>query len=96
MAIAALVLYTMWFLLAFGLRTIVQVRRTGDTGWRAGRLPGRTGSVEWWAGSTRSQVVLTGPVGRCVTTLWWFRPYRIFHRCEIAGQRHNFMLGPIV
>ena len=49
MAIAALVLYVVWFLLAFGLRTIVQIRRTGDTGWRAGGLPGRTGSVEWWA-----------------------------------------------
>ena len=50
MAIAALGLYLVWFLLAFGLRTIMQVRRTGDTGWRARGLPGRPGSVEWWAG----------------------------------------------
>ena len=49
MAIAALGLYLMWFLLAFGLRTLMQVRRTGDTGWRARGLPGRAGSVEWWA-----------------------------------------------
>ena len=50
MAVAALGLYALWFMLAFGLRTIVQVRRTGDTGWRASRLPGATGSLEWWAG----------------------------------------------
>jgi hypothetical protein len=46
--------------------------------------------------STRSQVVFTGPVGRCVTTFSWFQPYRTLCRRETAGQRHNFMLGPIV
>ena len=50
MAVAALGLYLLWFLLAFGLRTLMQVRRTGDTGWRASGLPGRPGSVEWCAG----------------------------------------------
>ena len=34
MAVAALVLYVVWFLLAFGVRTVVQVRRTGDSGLR--------------------------------------------------------------
>ena len=60
MAIAALALYVVWFLLAFGLRTIVQVRHTGDTGWRANRLPGRTGSVEWWAGLLFVVALLVG------------------------------------
>ena len=41
MPIAALGLYVVWFLLAVGLRTIMQVRRTGDTGWRTGGLPGK-------------------------------------------------------
>jgi protein-S-isoprenylcysteine O-methyltransferase Ste14 len=50
MAVAAIVLYAVWFLLAFGLRTILQLRRTGDSGWRAGGLPGHAGSTEWWAG----------------------------------------------
>jgi len=50
MAVAALVLYLVWFLLAFGVRTILQLRRTRDSGWRASGLPGRAGSVEWWAG----------------------------------------------
>lgn len=60
MAAAALVLYAVWFLLAFGLRTIVQVRRTGDTGWRASRLPGETGSLEWWAGLLFVVALLVG------------------------------------
>jgi protein-S-isoprenylcysteine O-methyltransferase Ste14 len=34
MAVAALALYGVWFLLAFGVRIAVQVRRTGDTGFR--------------------------------------------------------------
>ena len=34
MAIAALSLYGIWFLLAFGVRIAVQVVRTGDTGFR--------------------------------------------------------------
>ncbi len=50
MAILALVLYGVWFLLVFVLRTLLQVRRTGDTGLRASGLSGRRGSIEWWAG----------------------------------------------
>jgi protein-S-isoprenylcysteine O-methyltransferase Ste14 len=34
MAVAALVLYIVWFVLAFGVRTVVQFRRTGDSGFR--------------------------------------------------------------
>ena len=34
MAVAALALYGVWFLLAFGVRIAVQLRRTGDTGFR--------------------------------------------------------------
>jgi protein-S-isoprenylcysteine O-methyltransferase Ste14 len=46
-AIAALALYGVWAVVAFGLRTVVQVRRTGDSGFRGGGAP--PGSVEWWA-----------------------------------------------
>jgi hypothetical protein len=48
MAPAALVLYGVWFVLAFGVRTVIQVRRTGDTGFKG--LGGRAGSLEWFAG----------------------------------------------
>ena len=48
MATLALVLYAVYLLLAFGLRTLVQVRRTGSTGFHG--LGGRPGSAEWLAG----------------------------------------------
>ncbi|MFZ4811957.1 MAG: methyltransferase family protein [Ilumatobacteraceae bacterium] len=48
MEVAALVLYVVWFVLAFGLRTLIAVRRTGDAGWRG--LSGRPFSLEWSAG----------------------------------------------
>lgn len=47
MAAAALALYLIWALLAFGWRALVQHRRTGDTGFRG--LSGRPATVQWWA-----------------------------------------------
>lgn len=46
MAVTALVIYVVWGLLAFGWRTVVQLRRTGDSGLR---LHAERGSVQWWA-----------------------------------------------
>ena len=46
MAVAALALYLLWAVLAFGWRTLVQVRRTGDSGLR---LHAEPGTVQWWA-----------------------------------------------
>lgn len=40
--------YAVYLLVAFVVRTIIQVRRTGDSGFRG--LSGRFGSAEWWAG----------------------------------------------
>lgn len=48
MATAALVLYLVYLLLAFGLRTLIQLRRTGSSGFHG--LGGRPGSPEWIAG----------------------------------------------
>jgi ABC-type transport system involved in cytochrome c biogenesis permease subunit len=45
MAVGALVLYGVWLAVAFGLRTLVQLRRTGDSGYRSGRVRG--GGVQW-------------------------------------------------
>jgi protein-S-isoprenylcysteine O-methyltransferase Ste14 len=47
MALTAIVLYVIWFLLAFGLRTAMQIRRTGDSGFRG---MSRSGVVEVVAG----------------------------------------------
>ncbi|WP_331753304.1 isoprenylcysteine carboxylmethyltransferase family protein (plasmid) [Streptomyces sp. NBC_00637] len=45
---AALLLYGIWLLSAFGVRAVIQLRRTGDAGFRG--LSGRPGSASWWAG----------------------------------------------
>ena len=66
MAAAALVLYLVWFLAAFGLRTAIQLRRTGDSGFRG--LGGRPGSLEWSAGVLFTVALLIG-VAAPVTAL---------------------------
>ena len=48
MALTALVLYLVWFALAFGVRTFIAYRRTGDSGWRG--VSGRPFTLEWFAG----------------------------------------------
>ena len=48
MAVLALALYVLYLALAFVLRSLVQRRRTGSTGWRG--ISGRPGSVEWLGG----------------------------------------------
>lgn len=48
MAETALVLYGAYLALAFGLRTAIQLRRTGSSGFHG--LGGRVGSAEWLAG----------------------------------------------
>lgn len=47
--IIALVCMGLFKLLAFGLRSWVQYRRTGSSGFRG--LSGRPGSIEWWGGA---------------------------------------------
>lgn len=47
MAVTALVIYTTGLLLAFGLRTFLHRRRTGDSGLRVEAGP--AGSAAWWA-----------------------------------------------
>ena len=48
MAAAALVAYAIYLALAFGLRTVIQIRRTGSSGFKG--VSGRPGSAEWSAG----------------------------------------------
>jgi protein-S-isoprenylcysteine O-methyltransferase Ste14 len=47
MAVAALVLLAAWLLLVAGLRTLIQLRRTGDAS--VPRFRDRPGSPQWWA-----------------------------------------------
>jgi protein-S-isoprenylcysteine O-methyltransferase Ste14 len=48
MEVFALTIYGIWLVAAFGIRTVLHWRKTGDSGWRG--LSGRFGSPEWLAG----------------------------------------------
>lgn len=61
MAITALVIYLVWAALAFGLRSVVQWRRTGDTGFRGGGLA--RGSTQWWVRLLSVTALIVGAAG---------------------------------
>ena len=58
MAILALILYGVYLLLTIGLRMLIQLRRTGSTGFHG--LGGRPGSAEWIAGVGFTVALLVG------------------------------------
>lgn len=61
MAPTALLIYLTWLILAFGVRTWLQWRRTGDTGFRGANLP--RGSAQWWARLMFGAALLAGAAG---------------------------------
>ena len=61
MTAAAVALFAVYLLVGFGLRTWVQWRRTGDTGFRG--ISGRVGSSEWWAGALFVFALVAGFLG---------------------------------
>jgi len=61
MPVAALVVYGVWFALTFGLRTFLQWRRTGSSGFKG--LGGRPGSREWIAGVLFIVALVVGVAG---------------------------------
>lgn len=58
MAALALALYVLYLALAFGLRTLIQIRRTGSTGFHG--LGGKPLSAEWIAGIGFTLALLVG------------------------------------
>jgi protein-S-isoprenylcysteine O-methyltransferase Ste14 len=54
----ALAGYTVFLLLAFGLRTVVHYQRTGSTGFVG--FTGRPGSAEWWGGVLFALAIVAG------------------------------------
>lgn len=73
-AVAALAVYALYLGVGFGLRTWVQWRRTGDTGWRG--ISGRLGSPEWWAGVLFTVALVAGVLGP-ITALLGLEPVAI-------------------
>jgi protein-S-isoprenylcysteine O-methyltransferase Ste14 len=58
MAWLALGLYLLYGALAFGLRSVIQLRRTGSTGFKG--IGGRPGSAEWIAGVGFALAIVLG------------------------------------
>lgn len=65
MAWTALALIVVYAVAAFGLRTILQIRRTGDSGFRG--VSGRPLSAEWFAGVLFVAALATFPLGPIAT-----------------------------
>jgi protein-S-isoprenylcysteine O-methyltransferase Ste14 len=82
MAAAALVLYLVWFILAFGVRTVVALRRTGDSGWRG--ISGRPFSLEWSAGALFTVALFVG-VAAPIASLLGVDPIVDSTAVEIVG-----------
>lgn len=67
MAVVALALFVVFMLLAGGVRTLIQRRRTGDTGNR--RTWVARGSLEWWGLAVADLGYLTVGLGAPVAAL---------------------------
>ena len=85
MAALALCLYGLWAALAFGLRAMVQLRRTGDSGFRG--FHGTPGSAEWWAGILFAVAVAAGVLAPVADLTGLLEPVGWLHRngVQIAG-----------
>ena len=60
MPVAALVLYGLFLAVAFVARTVIQLRRTGSSGFRG--ISGRPGSAEWIGGVLFAVAMVLAPV----------------------------------
>jgi len=68
----ALVLYLVYLALAFGLRTLIQLRHTGSSGFHG--LGGRPGSAEWIAGVGFAVALLLGAAAPLLALLGAVEP----------------------
>ncbi len=82
MAAFALILFTIYILAGFVLRTVLQLRRTGDSGFRG--LSGTPGSARWWAGVLFAVALIAGLLGP-VVALAGVDPIAILDRDAVAA-----------
>ena len=83
MAVAALALFVVFMLLAGGVRTLIQRRRTGDTGNR--RTWAARGSLEWWGPAVADLGYLTVGLGAPVAALAGMPPLAIVDHPVVRG-----------
>ena len=72
MPVAVLALYVILVGLAFGLRVVVQLRRTGSPG--LNRFRGTPGSAQWWAGVLLVVEAAAAPLGPVLALLHVVEP----------------------
>ncbi|WP_461021735.1 methyltransferase family protein [Thalassiella azotivora] len=82
MTLLALGLFVLYLVLAFVLRTLVQLRWTGDSGFRG--ISGRPGSARWWAGVLFAAALAAGLAGP-VAGLLGLAPLAVLDRPWIAA-----------
>lgn len=82
MAVLALTLFGIYFGIAFVARTVLQLFRTGDHGFRG--LSGRPGSARWWAGILFALALLAGLLGP-VAALAGLEPISTLDHSAIAA-----------
>ncbi|MFI7676342.1 methyltransferase family protein [Actinophytocola sp. NPDC049390] len=83
MAVVALALFVVFMLLAGGVRTLIQRRRTGDTGNR--RTWAARGSLEWWGLAIADLGYLTVGLGAPVATLAGVPPLAVVDHPVVRG-----------
>ena len=91
--VAALVIYVVYLIAAFGVRSWLHYRATGDTGMRG--VSGRVGSPEWLAGILFVVAVLVGIAGP-VAGLLGLAPIGLLDHLEVAAAGLAWALAGVV
>jgi protein-S-isoprenylcysteine O-methyltransferase Ste14 len=78
----ALVLYAIWAATAFGLRMLIQLRRTGDSGYRL--QTGTFGSAAWWARVLFVAALVVGGAAP-ISALSGLEPFEALDSSAVAG-----------
>lgn len=97
MPVLALTIFGIMFLVVFVARSVIQKRRTGDTGIRSGALGAAVGSIEWfagWAFVTAMLTAIAAPLAELsglapLTDATWFRSAGAF--VALAGIGLTFL-----
>jgi protein-S-isoprenylcysteine O-methyltransferase Ste14 len=72
MADSALIFLGLYFVLCFGLRSVVQKVRTGSAGFKG--VSGKPGSTEWWGGVLFIVALLLGVLAPVLDLVGWLDP----------------------
>jgi protein-S-isoprenylcysteine O-methyltransferase Ste14 len=77
----ALAAYALYIALAFGLRSVIQLRRSGDTGFRG--VGGAVGSAEWTAGVLFAAALIVGAAAPVMALLEVVEPLESLERTPV-------------